>query len=149
MYDELEDEELHKIRKLFAACDEDGSGSISFAEAKKLFTEINKNLPNKEKVRKMMETDVNSDGTITFHEFINLYKKLVLTRARELKIREAFKICDLDQNGNISVSELKKVMIEVGEHLSDDQLNEMIKEVDLNGDGIINLEEFINLMGLK
>ncbi|MFX1236722.1 MAG: EF-hand domain-containing protein [Promethearchaeota archaeon] len=149
MIEELEDEELHQIRYLFATCDDDGSGSITINEISRIFKELGKETSVGEIAKVMIENDINNDGTITFHEFIKLYKRLVLIKAREKKIREAFRICDKDNSGYITVSELKNIMLDLGENLEDNQIEEMVKEVDDNNDKIVNFKEFIKLMGLK
>ena len=59
---------------------------------------------------------------------------------KEEEIREAFRVFDKDDNGYISAAELKHVMTNLGEKLTDDEVNEMIKEGDIDGDGQVNYE---------
>lgn len=47
---------------------------------------------------------------------------------------------DKDGNGFISGSELRHVMTTLGEKLTDDEVDEMIREADLDGDGMVNYE---------
>ena len=56
----------------------------------------------------------------------------------EEEIREAFKVFDRDNNGFISAAELRNVMTSIGEKLTDDEVDEMIKEADQDGDGRID-----------
>ena len=42
-----------------------------------------------------------------------------------------------------------QVMVNLGEKLSEDEVEMMIKEADTNGDGLVNYEEFINMMNTK
>lgn len=51
--------------------------------------------------------------------------------------------------GTIESSELSYVMSKLGEKPTDDELEDMIRAVDLNGDGEIDFEEFISLMRLR
>ena len=61
--------------------------------------------------------------------------------------QEAFEMFDKDKDGTITAKELANVMETLtGEKPSLDEINSMIKEVDLNSDGKIELEEFITLM---
>ena len=56
----------------------------------------------------------------------------------EEEIREAFKVFDRDNNGYISAHELRHVMTSIGEKLTDDEVDEMIREADQDGDGRID-----------
>ena len=61
--------------------------------------------------------------------------------------QDAFEMFDKDKDGTITAKELANVMETLtGEKPSLDEINSMIKEVDLNSDGKIELEEFITLM---
>lgn len=58
----------------------------------------------------------------------------------EEELREAFRVFDKDGNGFISAAELRHVMTNLGEKLTDDEVDEMIREADLDGDGMVNYE---------
>lgn len=62
---------------------------------------------------------------------------------------EAFKVFDTNGNGYITVHELRNVMITLGEFLTPDEVDELVKEADLDNDGQINYEEFIKIMMSK
>ena len=59
--------------------------------------------------------------------------------------------CKLLQDGNgfISAAELRHVMTNLGEKLTDEEVDEMIREADVDGDGQINYEEFVKMMMSK
>lgn len=52
-----------------------------------------------------------------------------------------------DQNGDgwISKEELRFVMNNLGENLTDAELDAMMREADLNGDGKVNYDEFVRM----
>ena len=62
------------------------------------------------------------------------------TRDKEEEIREAFRVFDRDGTGMISAAELRHVMTNIGEKLSDQEVDEMIREIDVDRDGQINYD---------
>ena len=60
--------------------------------------------------------------------------------------QDAFEMFDKDKDGAITARELGNMMRSIGQNPTDEEVNAMIKEVDLNSDGKIELDEFITLM---
>ena len=56
---------------------------------------------------------------------------------------------DKDGNGSISGEELRQVMTNLGERLTDDDVREMIREADIDGDGEINYNGQCQIVKLK
>ncbi|KAG4396045.1 hypothetical protein GLYMA_19G098900v4 [Glycine max] len=67
------------------------------------------------------------------------------TEAEE-ELKEAFRVFDKDHDGYISPSELRSVMRTIGEKVTDEEVEQMVKEADLDGDGLIDYEEFVRMM---
>lgn len=86
--------------------------------------------------------DTNESGTIDLPEFLNMMAIKMAEANVEEEILEAFKIFDKDGDGLITARELKHVMANLGEVLSEDEVDAMIKEADIDGDGSINYAEF-------
>jgi Ca2+-binding EF-hand superfamily protein len=59
---------------------------------------------------------------------------------------KAFRLFDDDETGKISFKNLKRVAKELGENMTDDEIQEMIDEADRDGDGEIGEEEFMRIM---
>lgn len=66
-------------------------------------------------------------------------KKMKETDSEE-ELREAFRVFDKNGDGFISASELRHVMTNLGEKLTDEEVEDMIKEADLDGDGLVNYD---------
>ena len=95
------------------------------------------------------EVDADGNGTIDFPEFLNLMARKMKDTDSEEELKEAFRVFDKDQNGFISAAELRHVMTNLGEKLTDEEVDEMIREADVDGDGQINYEEFVKVMMAK
>ena len=67
----------------------------------------------------------------------------------EAEISEAFRVFDKDGNGFISKAELSYVMTNLGERLTVQEIDERIREADIDGDGQVNYEEFVKMMMSK
>ena len=92
------------------------------------------------------EVDIDGNGTIDFKEFLGLMARKMRDNDSEEELIEAFKVFDRDGNGLISNVELQHVMTSLGENVTMDEVDEMIKEADLDGDGYINYEEFVKMI---
>ena len=84
------------------------------------------------------EVDVDRSGEIDFDEFLILMAKKMKDSDSAEELLEAFKVFDTNNDGLISAAELRAVMNNVGEELDDEEIDEMIREADFDGDGHIN-----------
>jgi len=83
---------------------------------------------------------MSGNGTIDFPEFLTMMARKMKDTDSEEEIREAFRVFDKDGNGFISAAELRHVMTNLGEKLTDEEVDEMIREADIDGDGQVNYE---------
>uniref|UniRef100_A0A336JX52 CSON011499 protein n=2 Tax=Culicoides sonorensis TaxID=179676 RepID=A0A336JX52_CULSO len=88
------------------------------------------------------------DGTskLSFQDFLTLMTSKIAEKDAKEEILKAFRLFDDDQTGVISFKNLKRVAKELGENLTDEELQEMIFEADRDGDGEINQDEFLRIM---
>jgi len=92
------------------------------------------------------EDDINNDGQINYEDYIALMNKRNKEVESEEEIINAFKILDKDGQGVISVTELRHIMTSVGDLLTEEEVDSMIKKADYDANGYINYEEFIRMM---
>ena len=134
-----------ELRDMINEIDEDGNGTVDFEEFLIMMSKKLKDHDSEEELRycNLLHYVFVDKRTIILMTFHSNKKFLVCV------IREAFKVFDSDGNGFINASELRQVMMNLGEKLSEEEVEMMIKEADTNGDGLVNYEEFINMMNAK
>ena len=79
------------------------------------------------------------NGTIDFPEFVTLLSRKMKDTDSEEELMEAFRVFDEDGSGCISASALRHVMNNLGEKLTEEEVDEMIREADVDGDDKINI----------
>uniref|UniRef100_A0A7I4ASK6 EF-hand domain-containing protein n=1 Tax=Physcomitrium patens TaxID=3218 RepID=A0A7I4ASK6_PHYPA len=72
-----------------------------------------------------------------------------LTEEQIAEFKEAFSLFDKDGDGSITTKELGTVMRSLGQNPTEAELQDMINEVDADGNGTIDFPEFLNLMARK
>merc|ERR1712088_546932 len=145
---------IHEVISAFKRFDADGDGEITFQELKSGASSVAK-FSEGELAAVFAVGDIDNDGKISFCEFarmvlpstdekISVIKK-TLGSANE--ISAAFKKFDANNDGAISVQELKNGLKSTGVKFSDQEIEVIFAVADLNGDAEISEAEFDNLMG--
>ncbi|KAL2938160.1 Calmodulin-related protein [Bienertia sinuspersici] len=143
MADQLSDDQISEFKEAFSLFDKDGDGCITTKELGTVMRSLGQNPTEAELQDMINEVDADGNGTIDFPEFLNLMARKMKDTDSEEELKEAFRVFDKDQNGFISAAELRHVMTNLGEKLTDEEVDEMIREADVDGDGQINYEEFV------
>jgi centrin-1 len=143
---ELTDDQRAEIEEAFRLLDIDNDGTLTPHDIKLALRSIGFEPTKREILHMISDADPHSDGNISLQGFIHM-----LTRKREEvnpdeEIRRAFRLfCDEGSEG-IRVGDLKRVAMELGEVLTDEELRDIVEEADRDGDGVISFEEFVYVM---
>ena len=142
----MSDDELKSLKKLFFELDEKGKGVITKEDLFRGMDDCFDHKITKEEVDKIFSTiDYDNNGTISFDEFLKaaIDKKKLLT---DEKLKAAFALFDMNGDGDIEAKELQEVMGENNDDIQGDVWAKMIAEVDSDGNGVIDFEEFKDMM---
>ncbi|XP_054626885.1 guanylyl cyclase-activating protein 2-like [Dunckerocampus dactyliophorus] len=153
-----EELELNSIQDLYKSfIMECPSGSLYLHEFKRMFG-VQSGTPESQYMDNIFRAfDMNHDNTMDFIEYVAALH-LVLRGKLEDKLRWSFKVFDSDDNGRLDRKELRKIVRiiykikdgsicdETGkESLTSEQVCDRIfQQVDINSDGQITLDEFLN-----
>ncbi len=126
--------EKENLAKIFKAIDKNGDGKLSKEEIFEGYDKFFGKHMEKEDLEKMFDAvDIDKSGFIDYSEFVvaAMNEKTLLTNE---KLQSAFKMFDKDGSGYISATEIKEIL-GFGKSLSEDAVNDIVKQVDENGDG--------------
>ena len=148
MAKQITEDQLNEYKEAFSLFDKDSSGSISTKELKNVLTSMGQN-PTETEIKDMIEgVDKNEDGLISFPEFVMMLNNWFASQSQDQdEFMPVFKICDKDGNGEISPEELYDVIVkQLGENFTLEEIEDMIKDADTDGNKFINYLEFVSIM---
>ncbi|XP_077298572.1 calmodulin-alpha-like isoform X2 [Arctopsyche grandis] len=145
----LTEDQVSEFKEAFMLFDKDEDGTITMAELGVVMRSLGQR-PTETELRDMVnEVDQDGNGTIEFNEFLQMMSKKMKGGDGEDELREAFRVFDKNNDGMISSVELRHVMTNLGERLTEEEVDDMIREADLDGDGMVNYNEFVTILTSK
>ena len=146
----LTEDEVIEIKEAFDLFDSDHSGTIDTEELKQALSNLGIDAKNQTLQNMMNDIDKNQSGTIDFNEFIELMTAKFSDKDTPEDLRKVFDLFIGDDTADkIEFKHLKRVAKELGENISDEELNEMIVRADTDRDGKVSFEEFFAIMTKK
>ncbi|GAA48456.1 Calmodulin-like protein 12 [Clonorchis sinensis] len=147
-------EQLADIRWTFHFFDRNGDGSISCDELETALAYLGHEVSQAELKHMIAQVDVNGDGALDFGEFLRAMTEhhfqppdiLTSRHINEELCRRVFAEFDCDGDGFIDATELEKTMTSLGETLSREDIMDMMREADTDGDGKVSFTEFLNVL---
>ena len=98
-----------------------------------------------------MVADLDKDGSgqIDFDEFLAMMTTSPSQNESREEVSKVFSLFDTEHQGYVSIRDLRKISKELGELHDDNELQDMIEKADYDLDGVVNLEEFYNILTKK
>mmetsp|Transcript_7337 Transcript_7337/g.14604 ORF Transcript_7337/g.14604 Transcript_7337/m.14604 type:complete len:165 (-) Transcript_7337:144-638(-) len=142
----LSAEQEQELKEAFELFDAEGTGSIDYHELKVALRALGFTVSKKEVIKVASEYDVEDKGRIMLEDFLHIVAKKKSERSPEEEVAKAFELFDEQGKGKISLRDLRKISRELGESLTEHELQAMIDEFDKDLDGEISREEFNAIM---
>ncbi|XP_021296616.1 probable calcium-binding protein CML23 [Herrania umbratica] len=142
---------MEEMKEVFKKFDKNGDGKISRDELKTILSALGSPPSSDEVDRIMSMMDKDGNGYVDLDEFIAFHGTNINSNGDDSQcgnkeLKDAFDMYDLDKNGLISANELHAVLKRLGEKCSLSDCRRMISQVDKDGDGNVNFEEFKKMM---
>ena len=143
---DIPEDKIAEYKEAFDMFDKDGSGTISVNEIVKIMKNFGYPIKKEEAKKMVEEIDVSGDGELDFDEFVTLMEKQTnyVDESDEELVLRAFKSFDKDHDGKITNYEFKYILTQMGDKFSQDELDLLFKECDLDINGILDYQDFIN-----
>merc|ERR1712002_234038 len=138
--------EVTLFQDAFSHFDKSNSGILPTKVLGQLLRFVGENPSDAEVQDLMNEVDTGSTGSFKFPNFLSMMLRKIDEINAEAEIREAFKVFDSNGDGFINRQELGFVMENLGENMENEEIESLIDEIDIDGDGQINYEEFYTMM---
>ncbi|CAA3005465.1 calcium-binding CML19 [Olea europaea subsp. europaea] len=90
--------------------------------------------------------DSDGDGLLCFEDFVKLVEFGVGEEEKTNDLKETFRLYEMEGSGCITPKSLKRMLSRLGEIRTIEECSFMINHFDLNGDGVLNFDEFKVMM---
>ncbi|XAR72894.1 hypothetical protein NMG60_11019684 [Bertholletia excelsa] len=133
-----------EMKRVFDKFDSDKDGKISPDDYRAMLVALKKGNMLKYVAQIFEVADLDRDGFIDFKEFIDVHRRDGGVKAADIK--SAFRTIDSDKNGKITAEEVFELLKRLGEECSLPECRRMVRAVDANGDGVVDLDDFVYMM---
>jgi len=133
-----------KIWKIFYAFDHDLNGTIAMCELADALRCCGLYVSQKEVHRLKLTLELEHNRVINFGQFC---KFLVIRKKDSVeRLTKAFMRFDKNRTGYIDTIELRRCLTTMGEALTKTQVDDMLKGLDVDADGKVEFQEFVDYM---
>ena len=142
----IQEERQKLMNEIFDLYDTDHTGYVDIKDSLKMLAAMGKNLEPEDENDFLMVADPNKEGVISKQNFLKGVEILFTIPDTYLpEIKDAFEFFDKKNNGKISCKDFKKILVKQTKEYTEKEAEELFKTLDLNSDGEININDFINL----
>uniref|UniRef100_A0A1Q3FSS2 Putative troponin c n=1 Tax=Culex tarsalis TaxID=7177 RepID=A0A1Q3FSS2_CULTA len=148
--DEDEEQRLIIMRKAFQMFDTTKSGLIETVKISTILNTLGQQFDEGELQDLIDEEDPDNTGKVNFDGFANIASNFLIeeedAEAMQQELKEAFRLYDREGNGYITTSTLKEILAALDDKLSSEDLDGIIQEIDTDGSGTVDFDEFMEMM---
>ena len=142
----IQEERQKLMNEIFDLYDTEHTGFVDIKDSLKMLAAMGKVLEPEDENDFLMVADPNKEGVISKQNFFKGVEVLFTIPDDYLtEIKQAFEFFDKNNNGKISCRDFKKILVKLSKEYTEQEAEELCKTLDLNSDGEININDFINL----
>ena len=146
MSDQLSSEQTEEFNEAFTLISKDGGKTIQRHQLGFALRSIGQNMTDAEICDIIDMLRIENTGIINITQFLSIAAHILKDNNFEDELKEAFRAFDKEGNGLIPVVSLRHIMTNLGDKLPEDEVDEMLREANINAEGKIDYEELIRAM---
>ena len=141
-YDNLSPEMIEEVTEVFSIHDKEQNQTIEKGLLSTVLRWLKFNPTEREMSEYFKEFDPNNTGIITQAHVLTIVNRKMLDSDTIDELIEAMKLFDTDHDGKVTVPEFRWAMTKLGDAFEEQQVDEILKEVDKEGTGFVDVLEF-------
>jgi len=142
----LTDDQIQDFKDAFKKFDTEGNGEIPTSELGTVMRMLGHLLKDDELQEAIESVDSDGSGFVDIEEFLELMRMKTKESSDEAEIKEAFRILDRDNKGEIHTDVIKEILLELFSSLTQEEVDDIIADIDEDGSGWVDYDEFKELM---
>ena len=143
---DLQEERRKLMKEVLDLYDPDNEGYVKSRDIAKILRAMGRTLEDDDEQNFLQAADPDNSGKISKDNFLATVEAMFSLAKEEVnELLEAFKVFDLKNTGKISVKNFKKVLTDIGQEFSEEEVDDILKYIDIDKDGNIKLKDFIQI----
>ena len=143
---DIPEDKIAEYKESFDMFDRNKKGKITIGDITKIMKNFGYPISRKEVESMIAQMDTSGNGELDFEEFVTFMQKQtqIIEESDEDQVLKAFKSFDKDHDGKITMYEFRYILSQLGDMFTDEECDTLFKECDLDNDGILVYQDFIN-----
>ena len=142
----LQDERRKLMKEILDLYDPNNEGFVNSKDTSKILQAMGRTLEEDDEQNFLQAADPENTGKISKDNFLTTVEALYsLSKDTVNELMEAFKMYDINNTGKISVKNLKKILVKIGQGFSEEEADDVIKYINVDKEGNIDYADFIQV----
>ncbi|XP_015119240.1 troponin C isoform X1 [Diachasma alloeum] len=144
----MDDEQTKMLKRAFSMFDSAKNGRIEKEKVKTILNTLGHTFDDQELEVLLQKEDEDGSGVVNFDAFCRVacHFQEEDDEALQKELKEAFRLYDKEGNGYIPTSSLREILAALDDQITPDQMDGMIAEIDTDGSGTVDFDEFMEMM---
>lgn len=138
-------DQVREFQKAFILFDKDKDGMVSQHELKKVLATLGYPTTDEQLQKLLLDVLDPPPENLNFDQFMKVFVRKD-TYDRVEKNLLFFQIMDLNNKGFVDIDMVKHVFMHMGDPMTEEQVEEWMKEADVDGDGVVNRIDFLRML---